>query len=519
MSSLNRRSLLKLMGISTFGILSSTGAASSQVNKIDVILKPKSGKKEVIKDAVRNGQGKLNKEYKNFEYISITVPEQALRGLKNNPNVDSIEKDVQMKLVSNKPSFAGKGKQEEKKKPNRKTNTNGNSSKKTNPSPKNPKESNLDQDSTSKQSGDDSEQTSSERSTDEEQVKTENTKEEVESTGTVSSWGIERIGAYNTSIEDSSSSVAVIDTGIEASHDDLIVQDQEDFTGEGVGDKNGHGTHVAGIIAADGDLIGTSPSADLYSVKVLNSNGSGSLSDVIAGIDWAMQQNIEVMNLSLGTSTDSSILHETVKTVRDKGHIIISSAGNNGNNQDGSCEEQNIVYPAKYNSVISVSSMNQNENISSFSSVGDEVDIMAPGSSIPSTYLNNEYIKLSGTSMASPHVSGVVSLLIDVGYTTPSEIETRLKNTSERILDSCSEGSGLVNAESAVANTNDTTDGTEDGTEEETTESSTDEETDDEETEEREEDEKENSERPKRKPTLPDQASEQAKKILSRIFG
>lgn len=512
----NRRNLLKLVGIAGTGLITSTGSSTAQTKKVDVIIKPKNGNKKAVKSAVKKSRGNINKEYNNFDYITISVPKQALNGLKNNPNVDKIESDIDMSLVGNHKSRRPPVSRGKKKKPvvgpNRST---GNSSKRRSQRPVkgSPGRSNK--------SDIDAEE---EETTDSTQSESESTEEEIESTTSVSSWGIERIGAYNTDVDGSSASVVILDTGVDTTHDDITVQDQVDFTGKGTGDENGHGTHVAGVVGANGGLVGVAPATSVYSAKVLDSSGYGSLSDVLSGIDWAMDKGIRTMNMSLGTPTDSDILQETVAKARDKGFLIISAAGNEGNNQDGSCEEQNVLYPAKYDSVLSVSAMNENEKIAAFSSVGNEVDIMAPGSSIASTYLNNDYATLSGTSMASPHVAGVVSLLVDVGYTNPDKLETQIESTSEIVIDSCGEGSGLVDAESAVNTTNDEEDTTEENnTEEDTTEDNTEENTEEEDTTE-EDDSKDKRDRPPgspagKKPSLPSQASSQAKNILSKIFG
>lgn len=225
-------------------------------------------------------------------------------------------------------------------------------------------------------------------------------------------WGIEDIGvipALENRIVGKKIKVAVLDTGI-AMHKDLRVAGGISFV-EGVTgyqDDNGHGTHVAGTIAAlnnDYGVVGAASKADIYSVKVLDETGSGTYGQVIQGIEWAIEKNVNIISMSFGGSVYSQALHEAIKQADAKGVLVIAAAGNAGAGQD------TMVYPAKYPEVISVGAVDRNHAKASFSSTGPELDLVAPGVEILSTTFDGGYGVLSGTSMATPHVTGAAAAL------------------------------------------------------------------------------------------------------------
>ena len=248
--------------------------------------------------------------------------------------------------------------------------------------------------------------------------------------------------------------VGVIDTGIDLKHPDLQANIKGGYNAinplKSPNDDNGHGTHVAGIIAALNNsigVVGVGPNIDLYAIKVLNANGSGYLSDVIEGLDWAITNKMQVVNMSLGTSQDVQSFHDAIVRTYNAGITIVAAAGNSGGS---------VSYPAAYPEVIAVSATDQNNQIASFSSRGPEVDLAAPGVSIYSTYKGQSYATLSGTSMAAPHVSGAAALIIDTkkcdlnldGVCTPAEVQQRLEQTAIDLGDPGKDnlyGSGLVN--------------------------------------------------------------------------
>ncbi|RDE49783.1 MAG: peptidase S8 [Candidatus Accumulibacter meliphilus] len=201
--------------------------------------------------------------------------------------------------------------------------------------------------------------------------------------------------------------VAVVDTGIDYNHSDL----KANYRG-GVSfvagastpmDDHGHGTHCAGTVAAainGAGVVGVAPSAYLYAVKVLNSSGSGSYSQIISGIDWCIQNGMRVVSMSLGGSGGSTALQNICNTAWSKGLLVVAAAGNTG---------ASVGYPAKYKNVIAVSAIDSANALASFSSRGPEVDICAPGVNVLSTTRGGAYGTMSGTSMACPHVAGAAA--------------------------------------------------------------------------------------------------------------
>lgn len=226
-------------------------------------------------------------------------------------------------------------------------------------------------------------------------------------------WGIDRVDAElvwpggNTG---DGVKVGIIDTGIDTKHPDLV-----DNIKGGVStvwyttsfnDDNGHGTHVAGITAAVDNtigVVGVAPKTWLYGIKVLDRTGSGYLSDVIEGIQWAIANGMQAVNMSLGTSADIQSFHDAVAASKNAGIVVVAAAGNSGGA---------VNYPAAYPEAIAVSATDQNNVIASWSSRGPEVDLAAPGVSIYSTYKGSAYKTLSGTSMAAPHVTGSAALVL-----------------------------------------------------------------------------------------------------------
>jgi len=207
--------------------------------------------------------------------------------------------------------------------------------------------------------------------------------------------------------------VAVIDSGIDTEHEDLAVAGGASFVDytTSYDDDNGHGTHVAGIIGARNNEVGTvgvAPDASLYALKVLDGSGRGYLSDVLAAIDWAVDNHMDMINLSLATPVDSPALHNAVDQAYASGVLVVAAAGNSGS-ADGAGDT--LQYPAQYSSVISVGSVDAAHQRASTSSTGSGLEVVAPGVGIQSTYLNNSYATLSGTSMAAPFVAGELALL------------------------------------------------------------------------------------------------------------
>lgn len=248
-------------------------------------------------------------------------------------------------------------------------------------------------------------------------------------------WGVDHMNAPEVwgAYDGDGIKVAVIDTGIDTSHPDLKVFGGVNYvrTVKTYNDDNGHGTHVAGIIAAlDNEIgvVGMAPLARLYAVKVLNSQGSGYLSDVIRGINWAASNGMTVINLSLGADSGSLALQESLDLVAEKGVIAVAAAGN---------DASDIDYPGAYSSTIAVGAVDVEHDLAYFSSFGPELDVVAPGLSVYSTYKGGIYKTLSGTSMATPHVAGLAVLFKDkYPGGNLDDFRTFLMDTSDDMLES-----------------------------------------------------------------------------------
>jgi len=210
--------------------------------------------------------------------------------------------------------------------------------------------------------------------------------------------------------------VAVLDTGIDFNHPDL-----KDNYVEGVSfvkgaptpmDDHYHGTHCAGTIAAatkGAGVIGVAPEASLYAVKVLDNHASGLFSWSIAGIEWCMQKGIHIVSMSLGNASVPEAMELICNAAWSQGLLIVAGAGNQQPNPVPP-QRSNVDYPARYKNVIAVSSVDSGDVIAQNSGRGPEVDLCAPGVCILSTFPNAQYGKMSGTSVACPHVSGVAAL-------------------------------------------------------------------------------------------------------------
>lgn len=230
-------------------------------------------------------------------------------------------------------------------------------------------------------------------------------------------WGTEKIKATQAwqqwQLTGAGVKVAVIDTGI-ATHPDLQITKGVSFTSytDSYEDDNGHGTHVAGIIAAGynpNGLRGVAPDVELYAVKVLDKEGNGYHSTIIKGIEWAIEQKIDIINLSVGGTESSEFLEAVInKANNEYGIIMVAAAGNNGAHL---AQGNTVEFPASYQSVIAVGATDTNDNRGQFSAHGDTLELTAPGVRVKSTYLNNGYETRDGTSMAAPFVTGMLALL------------------------------------------------------------------------------------------------------------
>jgi len=269
-------------------------------------------------------------------------------------------------------------------------------------------------------------------------------------------WGVDRIDAetaWGTS-KGNGVKVAVLDTGISLSHPDLKDNINTNCSYNAIDpskapeDQNGHGSHVAGTIAAVHNsigVVGVAPEASLCAVQVLSASGFGYCSDIIDGLTWIIGKGIKVANMSYGGSEACELESEKLAEAYANGITLVAAAGNNYGGP--------VDYPAADPNVIAVTAINSSNGFASFSSQGTEVDLTAPGVAIPSTYKKAGYKTLSGTSMAAPHVSGAAALVLQNKPTSfaPADVKNCLQSTSEPLgLSANKQGAGLVDAEKAV---------------------------------------------------------------------
>ena len=264
--------------------------------------------------------------------------------------------------------------------------------------------------------------------------------------------------------------VGVIDTGVDYNHPDLINQmwintgeiagnaiddDGNGFVDDVYGydfanedgdpwDDDGHGTHVAGTIAAQGNnntgVVGVAYNAEIMALKFLDANGSGSTFDAIRAVEYATLMGADLTNNSWGGGGFSQGLYDAIELAGQAGQLFIAAAGNGGADQIGDNNDLTPHYPSNYDldNIISVAATDRNDNLTSFSNYGaTSVDLAAPGASILNTLPGNSYGYFNGTSMATPHVAGVAALIM------ASEPNLTYDQVKARILDSVDPIAGL----------------------------------------------------------------------------
>lgn len=265
-------------------------------------------------------------------------------------------------------------------------------------------------------------------------------------------WGVKRIGAPEVWKEATGQGVkvAVIDTGVDINHPDLKANLAEAgwvLECQNIIDDNGHGTHVAGTIAAaDNDIgvVGVAPKATIYAVKAFDKSGRGNISNVIDALNWCIEREVNVINMSFGFKNNSIALHRAIQEAYKRNIVLVAASGNSGGNNS-------VLYPARYDEVIAVGASNSQDKAAWFSSGGAQVTIMAPGAGIKSTYKDGGYENMSGTSMASPHVAGAAALLLSVMKLTPAQVKNILEeNAVDLGLPKNKQGAGLLNVSRAI---------------------------------------------------------------------
>ena len=256
-------------------------------------------------------------------------------------------------------------------------------------------------------------------------------------------WGIDRVGADENSkilagncLDETAAVTAyIIDTGIDGSHPDLKVVNHVNFASGSNTDCNGHGTHVAGTVAARDNtshVVGVTPGLALVGVKVLNCAGSGSWSGVIAGIEWVTSNasGPSVANMSLGGGKNQAVDDAVIESA-ESGILYAVAAGNDG----GDACNYSPASAGTHNGVITVAATDSRDRETSWSNYGSCVDIWAPGASILSTKRGGGTTTMSGTSMASPHVAGGAALYryANQGVTSAALIEDAIKAQREAL--------------------------------------------------------------------------------------
>lgn len=248
--------------------------------------------------------------------------------------------------------------------------------------------------------------------------------------------------------------IAVVDTGVDLNHPDLSHRLTKGYNtlshDDPPNDDNGHGTHVAGIIAsipnnAEG-VAGITWYNPIIPVKVLNSDGLGGSFDVAQGIRWAADHGADVINLSLGNYQPSTVMQEAIRYALKKNIVVVSAAGNDNSSQPS--------FPAAYPGVIGVAAVDWEGNRAPFSNYGDYIDIAAPGVHIASTFSQGQYASLSGTSMAAPHVSALAGLIRSIDpnlrNTEVMNIMTKTTQQAEQTRPKIYYGNGVIDNNNAL---------------------------------------------------------------------
>lgn len=267
------------------------------------------------------------------------------------------------------------------------------------------------------------------------------------------SWGRDMVKASGEAAEEQPIQpvkVALIDSGVNYSSDIDVVERKNFIPGhEEISilyeDVSGHGTNIAGVIAAKDNeegITGVNPNVELYSAKVLDAGNSAPISRVVEGIEWAIEKGVNIINISFTTDTNSQELYDVIKKAYDAGILIVAAAGNDGY----------VAYPAAYPEVIAVGSINSEGEISAFSPSGATVELVAPGELITSTDVFNTMSTNSGTSYAAPYVTAIASLLWEKDLACSSNFIRCVLDSSANLYGAVeSYGYGLVDYQFAEA--------------------------------------------------------------------
>ncbi|MGQ9552548.1 MAG: S8 family serine peptidase [Anaerolineae bacterium] len=277
-------------------------------------------------------------------------------------------------------------------------------------------------------------------------------------------WNMEHVQApkaWGVAIGDNGPIIAVLDTGIDLAHPDLVgnlVPGWDFVNGDSSPqDDNGHGTHVTGITAAIGNnglgVAGMNWKAQIMPIKILDQSGVGEAAKARLGIHWAIDHGARVLNLSLGTYDTSPDLEEAVSYALSKGAIIVAAVGNVGS--ASGVAKGTWIYPAAYPGVLGVGATDSSDRVADFSNQGPFVDAVAPGVYVLSTFVGNSYAYFSGTSMATPHVAGLAALIWSVRPSLTTQAVVKAITDTAQDLGTpgwdATFGYGLIDAGTAVS--------------------------------------------------------------------
>ena len=257
-------------------------------------------------------------------------------------------------------------------------------------------------------------------------------------TNELNQWNLQSLGVDDEKSVSPSEKVKVelLDSGVSWS-DDINVKYRENLIEEDIGinplyeDYSQHGTGMAGVICAKDNgkgIIGVNPNVDLYSVRALDDNIQAPLSRIIQGIYWGIDNDMDIINMSFGTNTNSSVLRTAIKAAHDKGIVLVAASGND--------KEKGVQYPAAYPEVISVGSQSASGEISEFTSIDENLDVIAPGENIESTGIFGTINGSDGTSIATAQVTGIASLILEKDKSkSPDFVKDLILKSSKKISD------------------------------------------------------------------------------------
>ncbi len=247
-------------------------------------------------------------------------------------------------------------------------------------------------------------------------------------------WNLDAIGSTDETYQNKVK-IELLDSGVNYSRDIDIKHRENLIPGENINplyeDFSGHGTSMASVIGAKDNgtgVTGVNPNAEIYSVRVLDDNTEAPLSRIVEGIQWGIDNNMDIINMSFGTNTNSSILRTAIKEADEAGILLISATGNDNT--------KGVQYPASYPEVLAVGSMDENSQISDFTSVGEELDVIAPGEKIETTGIFGTINGTEGTSVATAQVSAVASKILEKDKSkTPDFVKKLIIASSKRVED------------------------------------------------------------------------------------